>query len=210
MGEIRMTRQEKREKQEEEIRKLIEENGGIVKTSQLYTLGMDYRRIQSFVDCGLIERIKNGYYSMNYHKKREEDIIAALFSDGVLSMESALYCYRYKKLRPFKWTIAVDKNTSKSRFKLEYPLVQPYYTEPEVLRMGVDEIPFGSVKMSIYKKERLICDILKYEDRMERADLQYALRSFLMDKEKDVSRLLFYAKERKVLAKVRNQIGVWL
>jgi len=30
MGEIRMTRQEKREKQEEEIRKLIEENGGIV------------------------------------------------------------------------------------------------------------------------------------------------------------------------------------
>lgn len=210
MGETKMTRQEKREKQEEEIQKLIEENGGIVKTAQLYTLGMDYRRIQSFVDCGFIERIKNGYYSMNYHKKREEDIIAALFSDGVLSMESALYSYRYIKLRPFKWTIAVDKNTSKSRFKLEYPLVQPYYTEPEVLRMGVDEIPFGSVKMSIYKKERLICDILKYEDRMERADLQHALRSFLMDKDKDVARLLFYAKERKVLSKVRNQIGVWL
>lgn len=210
MSEKKMTRQEKRDKQIEEMQDLMEKNGGIVKTSQLYTLGMDYRRIQTFVDNGVIERVKNGYYSMNYHKKREEDIIVAMYSDCVLSMESALYCYRYLKNKPFKWTLAVDKNTSKSRFQIDYPLIKPYYTEPEVLRMGVIKIEFGNSEMSIYSKERLICDILKYENRMERDDLKQALQSFLNDKEKDIAKLLSYAKDRKVLTKVRNQIGVWL
>lgn len=210
MSEIKMTRQEKKERQIAEIQELMEQNCGIVKTAQLYTLGMDYRRIQTFVEDGVIERVKNGYYAMNYYKKREEDILAAMFPDCVLSMESALYCYHYLKNRPFKWTIAVDKNTSKSRFKIDYPLVQPYYTEPEVLQMGTIKISFGNSQMSVYCKERLICDILKYENRMEREDLQQALRAFIMDKDKDIAKLLEYAKERKVLSKVRNQVGVWL
>ncbi len=210
MGEIKLTRQEKRDKQIQAIQELMEKNNGIVKTSQLYTLGLDYRRIQNFVEYGVIEKVKNGYYSMNFHKKREEDIMAALFPDCVLTMESALYCHHYLKNRPFKWTVAVDKNTSKSRFKLDYPLVLPYYTEPEVLQMGVEKMQIGNVEMSVYCRERLICDILKYENRMEREDLQQALRAFLSDKNKDIAKLLSYARERKVLSKVRSQIGVWL
>lgn len=210
MVDKKMTRQKKRDDQLKSIRELMDRHGGIVKTSQLKTLGLDYRKIQYFVDCGLIERIKNGYYTMDYREKQEEELIAALFSDCVLSMESALYCYHYIKEKPYKWTIAVDKNTSKSRFQLEYPFVQPYYTEPDVLQMGVEKIAFGSSQMSIYSKERLICDVLKYEERMEREDLQHALRAYLTDERKDVEKLLYYAKERKVLSKVRNQIGVWL
>ncbi len=210
MSEIKLTRQEKRDKQIQAIQELMEKNNGIVKTSQLYTLGLDYRRIQNFVEYGVIEKVKNGYYAMNFHKKREEDIMAALFPDCVLTMESALYCHHYLKNRPFKWTVAVDKNTSKSRFKLDYPLVLPYYTEPEVLQMGVEKMQIGNMEMSVYCRERLICDILKYENRMEREDLQQALRAFLSDKNKDIAKLLSYARERKVLSKVRSQIGVWL
>lgn len=210
MSEIKLTRQEKRDKQIQAIQELMEKNNGVVKTSQLYTLGLDYRRIQNFVEYGVIEKVKNGYYAMNFHKKREEDIMAALFPDCVLTMESALYCHHYLKNRPFKWTVAVDKNTSKSRFKLDYPLVLPYYTEPEVLQMGVEKMQIGNGEMSVYCRERLICDILKYENRMEREDLQQALRAFLSDKNKDIAKLLSYARERKVLSKVRSQIGVWL
>ncbi len=210
MSEIKLTRQEKRDKQIQAIQELMEKNNGVVKTSQLYTLGLDYRRIQNFVEYGVIEKVKNGYYAMNFHKKREEDIMAALFPDCVLTMESALYCHHYLKNRPFKWTVAVDKNTSKSRFKLDYPLVLPYYTEPEVLQMGVEKMQIGNMEMSVYCRERLICDILKYENRMEREDLQQALRAFLSDKNKDIAKLLSYARERKVLSKVRSQIGVWL
>ena len=210
MSEEKMSRQEKKERQIEQIQKLMDENNGIVKTSQLYSLGLDYRRIQVFVEYGILERIKNGYYAMNYRQKSEEELILSLFSDSVLSMESALYYYHYLSEKPYRWTIAVDKNTSKSRFKIEYPLVHPYYTEPEVMTLGTIKIPFGNGEMNIYCKERLICDVLKYEDRMDKTNLQKALRAFLTDKEKDIAALLDYARERKVLSKVRNQIGVWL
>ena len=36
------------------------------------------------------------------------------------------------------------------------------------------------------------------------------LKSFIEDEEKDIAKLMTYAKERRVVEKVRNRIGVWL
>lgn len=206
-----MTRQEKWEKDEAAIRELVKEHDGVVKTSQLYTLGIDYRRIQNFVDWGVLLRIKNGYYSLQEQKLSEDEMILRLFGeDGVLTMESALYIYGYLPAKPYEYQIAVDKNTSKSRFHLNYPFVHPYYSEPKVLNLGVNEVPFGGGMMKIYDRERLICDCLKYEDRMDREDLKKALLAYIKEPKKDISRLLTYAKERKVVSKVQNRIGAWL
>ena len=56
-----MTREEKWLKDEAAITDLIRSLGGIAKTSDLYTLGIDYRRIQTFVANGVLKKIKNGY-----------------------------------------------------------------------------------------------------------------------------------------------------
>lgn len=206
-----MTRQDKWEKDEAAICELIKAHDGVVKTSELYTLGIDYRRIQSFVDWGVLVRIKNGYYTLQEHQLSEDEMIYRLFGeDGILTMESALYLYGYLSVKPSEYQIAIDKNTSKSRFHLKYPFVHPYYSEPKVLALGVTEIPFGGGRMKIYDKERLICDCLKYEDRMDREDLKKALLSYIQDDKKDISNLLSYAAERKVLQKVQNRIGAWL
>lgn len=206
-----MTRQEKWDRDEAAIRELIKEHDGVVKTAQLYTLGIDYRRIQNFVDWGVLLRVKNGYYSLQDQKLSDDEMIYRLFGeDGVLTMESALYIYGYLPAKPYEYQIAIDKNTSKSRFHLNYPFVHPYYSEPKVLILGVSEVPFGGGTMKIYDRERLICDCLKYEDRMDREDLKKALLSYIGEPKKDISKLLTYAKERKVLSKVQNRIGAWL
>ena len=88
-----MTREEKTEYLLSEIKKKMEENGGIVKTNQITALGVDYRRILAWVEDGTLERVKNGYYSFGYKNRSEEDLILGLFSDSVLCLDSALYCY---------------------------------------------------------------------------------------------------------------------
>ena len=206
----KMTREEKTEYLLSEIKKKMEENGGIIKTNQITALGVDYRRILAWVEDGTLERVKNGYYSFGYKNRSEEDLILGLFSDGVLCLDSALYCYHYIEQKPYAWHLAVDKNTSKSRFKMEYPVVIPYYTEPEVLKSGVTEIPFAEGTMPIYTKERMICDCLKYEEKLERDVFKRALLSYIADGSKDIVTLLKIARERKVLQKVQNMIGVWL
>lgn len=205
-----MSRKEKTEYLLSELKKKMKENGGVLKTNQITDLGIDYRRILSWVKNGTLERVKNGYYSLGNQNQSEEERILGLFSDAVLCLDSALYYHRYIERKPYAWHLAVDKNTSKSRFKTEYPIVIPYYTEAEVLNLGVTEIPFASAQMKIYTKERMICDCLKYEEKLDRDIFKRALLSYIADKTKDVANLLSIARERKVLQKVQNMIGVWL
>ena len=206
MGKI----QEKKEALVEKLRREKELHGGLMKTSQLYELSMDYRKIQQFVEEGILERVKNGYYSIGFTEISEESMVSRLFPDGVLCLETALFYHGYLETRPACWQIAIDKNTSKSRFKMNYPPIQPYYIEPDILLAGALEFPLGDGKMFIYDKERLICDCLKFEEKLEREALQKCLRCYIEEPDKDVQKLLEYARFRKVTQKVQNRIGVWL
>ena len=194
----------------DEILKLIEEQGGIVKKEQFTELGIDYRRILDFVQSGDLVRIKNGYYTDRIDRFTEEELVARLFSDARLCMESALYAYGYISQKPYAWHLAVDKNTSKSRFKMDYPKIIPYYTEPDALELGSTEITMSGQQFLIYDRDRVICDCLKYESKLEREVFKEALQSYIRDSQKDISALMAYARARKVVGKVQSMIGVWL
>lgn len=201
---------EKRELLLDRVKEYIYQNGGVVKKNQLNELGIDYRRILDFVEKGDLIRIKSGYYTVRISDYSQEELVAKLFPDGVLNLESALYAYGYLTRKPYGFQVSVDKNTSKSRFKLDYPQVTPLYAEPETLTFGVTEIAFGKTKMQIFEKDRLACECLKYEEKMEREFFKEGLLSYIRDSEKDVEKLMRYARERKVLKKVQTMIGVWL
>ena len=194
----------------EQITQLIEEQGGIVKKEQFTELGIDYRRILDFVQSGDLVRIKNGYYTDRIDRFTEEELVARLFGDARLCMESALYAYGYISQKPYGWHLAVDKNTSKSRFKMDYPKIIPYYTEPEALELGSTEIMISGQQFQIYDRDRVICDCLKYESKLEREVFKEALQSYIRDSQKDISALMSYARARKVVGKVQSMIGVWL
>lgn len=206
MGKV----QEKKDALTEKLCKEMEAHGGLMKTSQLYELSMDYRKIQQFVQEGILERVRSGYYSMGFSGKSEETMVSELFPDGVLCLETGLFYQGYSDTRPACWQIAVDKNTSKSRFKLNYPPIQPCYMEPEFLMLGAEEISLGENRMFIYNRERLVCDCLKFEEKLNREVMQQLLRRYIEEPQKDIQKLLEYARVRRVTQKVQNRIGVWL
>lgn len=201
---------EKRELILDRVKEFIYKNGGVVKKSRLAELGIDYRRILDFVERGDLVRIKSGYYTVRLGDFSEEELLAKLFPDGVLNLESALYAYGYIERRPYGFTISIDKNTSKSRFKLDFPQVTPLYAELETLAFGVADITFGKATMRIFEKERLICECLKYQDKMNREQFKEGMFAYIKDTQKDVAKLMQFAKERKVVKKVQTMIGVWL
>lgn len=45
---------------------------------------------------------------------------------------------------------------------------------------------------------------------MDRERFKEGLMAYIKDPKKDISKLMYYAKERKVVKKVQNMIGVWL
>ena len=138
-----------------------------MKKSQLNELGIDYRRILDFVEKGDLIRIKNGYYAVRLSDFSEEAWIARLFPDCVLNLETALYAYGYPGLQALRIQIVGgQEHIQVRRFKLDFPPVVPLYAEPETLTLGVTEIDYGGAKMKIFDRERLMCECLKYEDKM--------------------------------------------
>ena len=152
------------------LEKLADECGGIFRTSDLAALGYNTYAIRKMVDEQIIERIKQGYYRLCKTNDliSEAAQIAQLFPDGVLCMYSALFYYRYSDRTPLEWNIAVDRDTSKSRFKLDYPFVQPYYMKKEFLAFGVTTADYGDCTMQIFDRDRLICECIFYENKMDR------------------------------------------
>ena len=76
--------------------------------------------------------------------------------------------------------------------------------------LGASTIELGGNTFGIYDKERVICDCLKYEARMDRNDFEAAIQSYIADTDKDISVLMDYARARRVVKKVQSFIGVWL
>ena len=79
-----------------------------------------------------------------------------------------------------------------------------------MLEIGASRISYEGNDFKIYDKDRLICDCLKYESKMNREDFKEAMQSYIRDEEKDISALMEYARERKVVKRVQSLIGVWL
>jgi len=117
---------------------------------------------QFYLDSGILELYPPQSEAI------EEVIIARLFPEAVIFLESALLHYGYTDRIPSAWQIAVDKNSKKTKYDIDYPLIEPYYLEPNFVEAGIDTIRVENVEVRIYDRDRTICDVLRYEKNLRK------------------------------------------
>ena len=141
-------------KTQEEIKNIFDEHNGFLRTKELYARRIFYADIQGLIQDGLIEKIRYGYYQwVDSNNPSDVIIIKRLFPDGILCMNTALFFHGYSDRTPQAWHIAVSKDSGKSRFKLDYPFVKPYYVEPALLDVGLSKGVIDGNQISLYNKE---------------------------------------------------------
>ncbi len=196
---------------EENLKRIFLSHGGVLRTRDLRQCGYYNQKIQKLIEDGEIEQIRRGYYQyMDENAYSEAIIIAALFPDGVVCMESALDFYGYTDRTPSAWHIAVDSKTSRRRFNISYPIVKPHFITAERFVIGITEAEIEGTKLQIYDRERTICDCLLHRNKMEAEVFAGAVRGYLSDAKRNLSRLGKYANELRVQKKVREVLGIWL
>ncbi|OLS01931.1 type IV toxin-antitoxin system AbiEi family antitoxin domain-containing protein [Tissierella creatinophila] len=188
----------------------FENNGGILRTYQLNELGFYSRQINKLIENGDIARIKRGFYELRSNIYPEEVIIARLFPDAVIFLESALMIYGYTDKIPLSWQIAVDRNSEKGQYKIDYPLINVFYMEPKILDVGVDKNQIENVDVKVFNRDRTICDVLRHENKIEREVFSNAIQRYVKDPKKDIKKLLEYSNLLNLKNKVQTYIGVWL
>ncbi|MCI8549819.1 MAG: hypothetical protein HFI68_04370 [Lachnospiraceae bacterium] len=192
-------------------REMFQDYQYVMTTAELNSRGFYYADIQKMLEEGLIERIKWGYYHwIEDPDGREVTIINRLFPDGVLCMETALFYYRYSDRNPGRWNIAIDKNTSRQRTKIEYPFIKAYRLEPALVTLGETRGLLDGVDVRIFDRDRTICDVLRYMNKMDREVFNKAVQNYVKDLKKNIPNLMEYAKALRVQKRVKELIGVWL
>ena len=195
----------------DEIKSIFKQHGYVMRTVELRVAKIYYENIQRLLADGVIEKIKQGYYHLiDEHNNSEANIINHLFPDAVLCMNTALFCYGYSDRTPSEWHLAVDKDISKSRIKIDYPFVKTYFLEFDILNLGVSEGEIDLNIVRIYDRDRTICDCLRYMNKMDKEIFNKAIQGYVKDPKKNIPNLMQYAKSLRVQKKVKDLIGVWL
>jgi len=192
------------------LKNIFERYDGVMKTKELYKNGVSKYDIKKLIDTHVLERITQGYYKLYNQEISDIKLISILIPDGVLCFDSALFYYGYSDRTPMEWHIAVNKDISKSKVKLDYPYVKPYFIEKKLIEIGVEEAVIENVKVKIYSRDRLICDCLTYENKMDVELFNKAIQGYINDPKKNISKLMEFAELRNVTKKVYDKIGMWL
>ncbi|WP_373893780.1 type IV toxin-antitoxin system AbiEi family antitoxin domain-containing protein [Virgibacillus sp. CBA3643] len=192
------------------VKKEFQKNGGILKTAELKDCNISSRQIKKLLDDGVISRVKHGYYELSDYMAREEVVIARLFPKAVIYLESALLHYGYTDRISTSWQIAVNKNSEKTQYDIDYPFITPFYIKSEFLDFGIGTFEVEGITVKIFDRDRTICDTLRYEKKLEKEVFNKAIQSYIKDDKKNIRNLFHYANVLNIKGKVQTYIGVWL
>lgn len=195
----------------EKIKEVFRRYGGMMRTYQLSEEKIYYADIAYLLKKGFIEKVRTGYYQwIDSDNLSEAVTVTRLFPDGILCMDTALRHYGYSDRTPAEWHIAVNKYFNRTRFQIDYPFVKPYFVAPELLELGLCEQIIDGNTVRMYDKERVICDCLRYRNKMDKEIFNKAIQNYISDTTKNIPKLMEYASKMRCVALAKNMIGVWL
>ena len=192
-------------------KEIFDRYGGMMRTSQLADEKVYYQQREQLLTSGVIEKVRRGYYQwVNPDDFSEVGTVKRLFPDGIFCLDTALRYYGYSDRTPGQWHLAVSKDSGKSRFRIDYPFVKPYFLEPTVLELGLTKGNMDGHEIRIYDKDRVICDCLRYRNKMDKEIFNKAIQNYVNDPGKSIPKLLEYAELLRVKRTAKDLIGVWL
>ena len=164
--------------------------------------------LRELQDDGTIIKVKRGLFTLSendqYNSLREAQIS---IPGGVICLGTALSYYNLTTWDPPEIQIAIIRGR---KIKLpEYPPIQlcsfsgVYYCKG-IVTVDIDQ---GN-SIQIYDREKTICDIIRYRNRIGVDIMKEALGEYIRCKEKDLNKLNSYAKELKISTVLNNYLEV--
>lgn len=190
---------------------VIDSKGGVAKSSDFVAAGMRAVDVVNMCNAGFLDRVRHGYYQLAEQSTvSEEQLLATLIPQGIVCVESALFHYGYSDFTPRKWSIAVPRSMSRKKLDVDALALQPYYVQQDLYELGKSTDNFDGVMLSVYDRERTICDCFKYRSRLDNEMFNKAINAYANDKKKNLNNLSAYAKKLRVYKKVTDLMEVLL
>ena len=187
----------------------IVDDSGILLTKNAIEAGISKHALYNFIRDNGFEKAAHGVYASPETWEDENYILSLRCPQGVLSHDEALYYHGLTDREPLQKTITIYTGYGTSRMVADG--IKVFTVKKELLDIGKEIVKtsYGH-DIPIYNRERTICDLIRSRNRFEIQDFQAALKTYIMGKNKNLNRLMEYAKLFHVDKKIREYMEVLL
>lgn len=181
---------------------------GIITSKRVTELGIHRSMLTELVNTGDIIQCSRGIYLHADEWEDEYSLLQMKYARGIYSHATALYLQGYSERVPLTFHMTFPYGYNTPSIKKENVVLTRVI--PENYELGITKLqtPYGN-SVTAYDLERSLCDVLRGSgDDLQ--VIQYAMKKYVFSKDKDINRLLTYAKKLHVEPKVRKYLEVLL
>jgi len=179
--------------------KIFKENNGILRTAQAKKLGIDEVILMQMCEEGLLVKESRGLYRLaELPPLSNPDFVkvAILIPRSIICLISALDFYHFTTQVPYKVNIALPREIKAPR--IEYPPLDIVYLSEKAYLAGIEEYILDGVSVRIYSSEKTIADCFKFRNKIGLDVALEALKEYLRQPDRDIPKILEFAKIDRV------------
>lgn len=186
----------------------FKKNHGFLITKDLNSRN-EWRELRRLEDNNSVIKIKKGLYRLNNGKMIDQHIeVAKIIPDGVFCMFTAWRHYNLSLYNPFEFYVAIRK---KQKITLPaYPPVKLYYWIDKSYCLGITNIMLDNHPVKIYDLEKSVCDAVKYRTKIGIDAAAEILKNYLKRKDRNLSKLVSYAKKMRIEKTLKTYLEIGL
>lgn len=192
---------------ETKLQSLFDKNNGYLTRKQVPDKST-YNHLLKLVDTGVVERIKHGVYYYEIAADNTMIDVEKVVPGGVLCLYSAWTHYGLTVQIPQAFNIAIEKNRKVSI--PVYPPITLYYWKREYYEMGITTKKISGYTVKIYDMEKSVCDAVKYRTKIGMETTSEILKTYLKRKDRNLTKLIRYAKEMRIEKILKTYLEIQL
>lgn len=191
-----------------QIESVIKENG-FVFTKDIVEKGVNKPAFYSYIENNNYQQISRGVYAKDNEIIDKQYVLSKRCPQAVFSHDEALYYYGLIDREPIKNTITIYTG-----YRTKYLIqnnIKVYTVKKELLNIGKISIKnnFGNT-INTYDLERTIVDLFRSRSNFEINDFSVAVKRYINRKDKDLNKLMEYAKLFRVDKIIRKHLEILL
>jgi len=146
---------------------IFQRSGGIMRTKDVLSSGIQPRTLYAMRNAGLVERITRGVYRLaNVPRPGNPDFVTVTLKipEGVICLISALIFFEVSTQVPHEVHVARTKGAEPPR--LVHPPVRVFWFSRSAFSAGIETHTIDGVPVRIYSLEKTVADCFKFRNKI--------------------------------------------
>lgn len=189
---------------------VLDESKLIYSTSDLKEAGLSYFKIARQVEEGKLSKLsKSLYENLCYKGDFPDYIIASAIAGGTICLMSAAIYHNLTTCRTDAIEVAIGRKDRVSTIP-DWPPISLHYYSDSRFGLGAIEVKEGNDSFKVFDPEKTVVDIISFKDKVGVEETKEVLTKYLQRRDRNLNKLLSYAKELRCDARLKAYLEVLL